>query len=481
MQRLRTIVLAVLMLTVGVVTPAVAVTNPTIAAWAPISVTYGTAPVAITPPASNSPGGWTYATGSSGVAVVSGNVLTFTGIGTTTLYGTQAASGDFASATAMTTITVSGVAPTLGPWPDFSIAYGSIGSATLVPPSSNSTGAWTYTSSNPAVASISGNVITFNAVGSTVITGVQAASGAYLAATATRTLTVAGSSPSVGSWPALTVALKPFASNAFTLTPPSSNSPGAWSYTSSDTSTVSITGDVATPLKPGSATITAVQAAAGGYGASAPVTTTISVTAAMPTLGTWPALTKASTDPDFTLTPPTSPSAGTWSYVSSDTAVATVAGNTVHIVGPGSTTLTATQVANWMWAQAQVSTTLTVSGTATGGTTGSTQSGGTTTGTPGAHAPMAIGVGDTVAIADLIPGIWMYTSSNPAVATVLGTTLTGMKAGTVTISGVLAGSTVYTKANPLTFTAKVQTRATVGNFANITVKVGAKARAKERA
>ena len=48
-------------------------------------------------------------------------------------------------------------------------------------------------------------------------------------------------------------------------------------------------------------------------------------------------------DAPFTLTAPTSNSAGTWTYSSSDTTIATISGNTVTIVGTGSITITATQ------------------------------------------------------------------------------------------------------------------------------------------
>ncbi len=51
-------------------------------------------------------------------------------------------------------------------------------------------------------------------------------------------------------------------------------------------------------------------------------------------------------DASFTLTDPTSTSAGAFSYTSSNTAVATVSGHTVTIVGAGTTTFTANQAAS---------------------------------------------------------------------------------------------------------------------------------------
>ncbi|MGN6601756.1 MAG: fibrinogen-like YCDxxxxGGGW domain-containing protein [Ginsengibacter sp.] len=63
-------------------------------------------------------------------------------------------------------------------------------SFTLQTPTSNSTGAFTYTSSNSSVATISGNIVTITGAGSTTITATQAADGTYASGTVTATLTV---------------------------------------------------------------------------------------------------------------------------------------------------------------------------------------------------------------------------------------------------------------------------------------------------
>ena len=49
---------------------------------------------------------------------------------------------------------------------------------------------------------------------------------------------------------------------------------------------------------------------------------------------------------DFTINPPTSNSSGAITYTSSNTSVATIIGTTVHLVGPGTTTIIATQAAD---------------------------------------------------------------------------------------------------------------------------------------
>jgi hypothetical protein len=77
-------------------------------------------------------------------------------------------------------------------------------------------------------------------------------------------------------------------------------------------------------------------------------------------LGAFPALTKTMGDSAFTITPPTSDSPGSFSYTSSNTAVATISGNTVTIVSAGTSTLTATQAATGKWGSGSISALLTV-------------------------------------------------------------------------------------------------------------------------
>lgn len=73
------------------------------------------------------------------------------------------------------------IAPTLG---TFSVPTKPAGSSAfaLNAPSSNSPGAFSYSSSNPAVATVAGNIVTITGMGTTTITAHQAASENYLAA-----------------------------------------------------------------------------------------------------------------------------------------------------------------------------------------------------------------------------------------------------------------------------------------------------------
>lgn len=155
----------------------------------PSGEVYGTAPFALTTPNSNSSGAWTYASDNAGVATVSGNTVTVTGVGYATITATQAASGNYASAATQTSLTVAAATPVLG---SFSVPTKTAGSGAfaVTAPSSDSSGTWSYTSSDTGVASVSGGNLTPISAGTTIITANQAASGNYAAASTSAALVV---------------------------------------------------------------------------------------------------------------------------------------------------------------------------------------------------------------------------------------------------------------------------------------------------
>jgi hypothetical protein len=83
----------------------------------------------------------------------------------------------------------------------FSIPEKFIGNApfTITAPTSNSTGAFTYTSSNTSVATVSGTTITILAAGTSTITANQAAAAPYSAGSATTTLLVSYPPPAAAA------------------------------------------------------------------------------------------------------------------------------------------------------------------------------------------------------------------------------------------------------------------------------------------
>jgi Secretion system C-terminal sorting domain len=88
--------------------------------------------------------------------------------------------------------------------------------------------------------------------------------------------------------------------------------------------------------------------------------------AGTPTIGALTVPAKKVGDASFNLTDPTSNSTGAFSYTSSNTAVATISGKTVTIVGAGSSTITANQAAASPYLAGSVTANLVVSAVATG-------------------------------------------------------------------------------------------------------------------
>ena len=163
--------------------------------------------------------------------------------------------------------------------------------------------------------------------------------------------------PSIGTF---TIAAKRLGSAPFVLTPPTSNSAGAFTYSSANASIATISGSTVTVVGAGTTTITAVQAANAGYG-STTITATFTVTELEPpTFGSFNVPSKMMGSLPFQLTAPTSNSGGAFSFTSSNTAVATISGTTVTVVGAGVSTITATQAAFGTFASGTTSTSFTV-------------------------------------------------------------------------------------------------------------------------
>ena len=134
---------------------------------------------------------------------------------------------------------------------------------------------------------------------------------------------------------------KTFGDADFQLTATASSGLGV-SYTSSNTNVASINGNIVTIIGTGTTIITASQIGNVNYNAASDVTQTLTVNKANQTI-TFNSLTnKAYGNADFQLTAVASSNLPV-TYNSSNTSVATINGNTVTIVGVGTTSITASQ------------------------------------------------------------------------------------------------------------------------------------------
>ncbi|HQQ98971.1 MAG TPA: T9SS type A sorting domain-containing protein, partial [Cyclobacteriaceae bacterium] len=199
-----------------------------------------------------------------------------------------------------------------------------------------------YTSSNLAVATISGNTVTITGGGTTTISATQPGNTFYNAATPVPQQLVVSKLPQTITFAALTN--KVFGDPAFALTG-SSSSNLAVGFSTSDPAVATIAGSTVTITGAGTVQITASQPGDNFYVAAAPVVQTLVVNKANQVI-TFSALPdKKAGDAPFALTG-TSTSGLTISYASSNTAVATISGQTVTVVGAGSTQITASQSGN---------------------------------------------------------------------------------------------------------------------------------------
>ncbi|OJJ19189.1 hypothetical protein BKI52_20470 [marine bacterium AO1-C] len=204
----------------------------------------------------------------------------------------------------------------------------------------------TYASSNTSVATISGNTVTIVGAGTTTITASQAGDANYNAATdVPQTLTVNKAIQTI-TFGAL--GTKTFGDAAFTLSAMGGASGNAITYTSSDASVATISGNTVTIVGAGTTTITASQAGDANYNAATNVSQTLTINKANQTItfDLGANTTKIVGDAAFDLTATGGASGSTVTYTSSNTAVATISGSTVTIVGPGTATITASQAGN---------------------------------------------------------------------------------------------------------------------------------------
>lgn len=311
--------------------------------------TYGTAPFPVsTTSASN--GTITYSV-VSGPAIVSGNTVTVTGTGTVVLQASQAASGNYAAATADTSFTVSPGNPNLAFSPVVNKAYGS--APFPVNATSASNGAITYSVlSGPAT--ISGDTVTVTGPGTVVLQATQPATGDYIAATVDTSFTVSSGDPNLALAP---IPNKTYGSAPFPVSATSASN-GAITY-SVVSGPATISGNMVTLTGLGPVVVQASQAATADYTSA---TTTTSFTVG----GETPMLTFASIPAEIYGNAPfpvtaSSASSGavTYSVVSGP---ATIVGNTVTLTGAGPVEIMASQAASGDYTAATAVTTFTVAG-----------------------------------------------------------------------------------------------------------------------
>jgi uncharacterized repeat protein (TIGR03803 family) len=418
----------------------VAKASQTIAFNALPAKTYGDAPFGLTPLLSS--GGLTVAYSSSDptIASVSGSTVTILKAGTVNITASQAGDVNYnAAPDVVQPLTINKKAQSIAFTIPTVYTYGD--GAFLLNGNTNSGVPGlpiTYTDQSPTpLVTFSGVYPNISATivqaGNTIIRATQPGDGNYLAATPVdASLTVNKATQTITFNP---LAPATFGDSPVTLTATSSSGLPV-SYTSSLSTVATVSGNTLTITGAGSSQINAIQGGNVNYLPAANVPQNLTVNKANQTItfGTLPS--KALTDPPFALGA-TASSGLPVSYTSSDLTIATISGNTVTLQNKaGSTIITATQSGNGNYNTAtQATQTLTVVPK--------------TSQTITFNALPARIVGDAPfsLSASATSGLTVtFTSGDPTVASISGTTVTILKAGTVTVTASQGGDPTYAAA-----------------------------------
>ena len=244
-------------------------------------VTYNQTPTttntfSIIAPSSNSPAPWTFTSSDNSIATITTSQNTgsvrILKPGRTIITASQAVSGNYSAASKTMTLTVS-AAPTYAALEDFQKVVGDP-AQTVLPPVSTSAGAWTYTSSDPEVVSVSGQKLTFGNAGSAVITLTQAANDYWLSGSTTFKVTILGTTPTVGTLSPVRVEVGQTLS---AIANPVSNSTGKWRYSITDPAIAKVVNNAIVGVAVGTTTIVATQLPGGKYGQSNSVQAVLTV------------------------------------------------------------------------------------------------------------------------------------------------------------------------------------------------------------
>jgi uncharacterized protein YjbI with pentapeptide repeats len=276
--------------------------------------------------------------------------------------------------------------------------------------------------------------------GSTTITAIQDICGNYSSNSTSALLRVGATVPTLGTF-TVSATTKTYGDAPFTLTPPTSNSNGAFTFTSSNSNIISISGTTATIVRGGTVTITASQDPSGSFTRTS-VSTSFTVQPITPNLRNWPTFTRSFSEGTFNVTPPESDNSGaTFRYYAAGNNYGVVAFDnqyspTVTIRIGGTTTIYAEHIATDNYSSQTITTTVTITPVAPTNSY-SNFSRAFDVGTFAIPAPTTNNTGRSIT----------YTSSDTSVATIDGSNAVIRKVGTSIITATIASSQTYNQSD----------------------------------
>jgi hypothetical protein len=419
---------------------------PTLGEFKDQSVALSAGTFTLVPPVSSSDASWSYESLDLSVGTILGNKVTLLDGGEVSIRATQSPNANWLSASATMKLTITAPSPVVGTFSDITLSIDSVSKVELILPTSTSKGSWNLTSADPSVASVNGLTVTALKSGTTKVSAKQAARDGYRSIIVTMNVTILAVDPvvSAGGFTDRTIEIKLGTPEQISLIAPTSNSTGAWTFTSSDPTIASVSGNSLTALKPGKITVTTVQGPAAKFGSSKPIISTVIVKGRQ-SLTAPASVEKLAGDPNIVIAYPASQSTGKWAATSSDPTIATVTANSISLGNAGSATITLTQEATETWIASSVTFTIRVFGV-----------------TPnlGAFSTFEVAVGEKL-VTPKVPlsnsaGKWIYSSSDPKVFAVIDNVITGVAVGTATISAYQQPAGKYGQSNTLQTTVTVK-------------------------
>ena len=212
-------------------------------------------------------------------------------------------------------------------------------------PFSENPGIFTYeinSGSDTLIAEIIGNKLKIKKAGTTVIKAIETGNLNWQPGYILTSFTVSKAIPSIGS---LTLPIKKFTDEPYTIINPTSpnDHTGLWAYESSNTEVAVINGNIISYVNTGTVTITATLLEDTNY-LSKSIDVSFTIIKGNPTVGQFIIPNKTINDNTYTIINPTKPQnhTGLWSYISENPDKATISGNEITFINPGTVKIRAT-------------------------------------------------------------------------------------------------------------------------------------------
>ncbi len=414
--------------------------NPSAPAFSP----GGTFSVSATGGASGNP--VTFASTSPTICTVSGSTVTMVSAGSCALTADQAGNTSYSAAPqvpltvtigqatqAITGFAASPAAPAFSPGGTFSVSASGGASGNPV----------TFTSTSPAICTVSGSTVTMLAAGSCALTADQAGNTDYSAAPQVPlAVTIGQATQAIIGFTATPSAPAFSPGGTFSVSASGGASGNPVTYASTSPAICTVSGSTVTMVSAGSCALTADQAGNTSYSAASQVPLTLTIAQATQAITAFtanPAAPAFSSGGTFTVTATGGASGNPVTYASTTSSVCTVTGTTVTMLAAGSCALTANQTGNTSYSAApQVALSVTIGQAAQAITAFAAN--------PAAPAFSSGGTFTVSATGGASGNTVTFASTSPTICMVSGSTVTMVAAGSCALTADQAGNTSYSAA-----------------------------------